>query len=150
MEVSDCPNCGSDKINMHTSRDWCNPFCWCCDNCEMRGPTWITEEGAACGWNRIAAPAASAKTLRDEFAMKALPALITAQINAAINGVDVPDQTVSEDCYTCADAMMEARKDPESPAACTCHERDSSYTCAACKAEGHYGHMEEDPSEEEE
>jgi len=25
---------------------------------------------------------------------------------------------------------------------CTCHERDSSYTCDVCKAEGYYGHME--------
>ena len=26
---------------------------------------------------------------------------------------------------------------------CTCHERDSSFTCDVCKAEGTYGHMEE-------
>ena len=25
---------------------------------------------------------------------------------------------------------------------CTCHERDSSYTCDACKEEGYFGHME--------
>jgi len=28
---------------------------------------------------------------------------------------------------------------------CTCHERDSSYTCDACKSEGFYGHMETIP-----
>jgi hypothetical protein len=25
---------------------------------------------------------------------------------------------------------------------CTCHERDSSFTCPLCKSEGYYGHME--------
>lgn len=28
---------------------------------------------------------------------------------------------------------------------CTCHERDSSYTCDVCKAQGFYGHMESPP-----
>jgi len=31
---------------------------------------------------------------------------------------------------------------------CTCHERDSSITCDACKAEGYYGHMERAPESE--
>jgi len=26
---------------------------------------------------------------------------------------------------------------------CTCHERDSSWTCKTCKADGYYGDMEE-------
>lgn len=34
---------------------------------------------------------------------------------------------------------------PEEPKkGCTCHERDSSYTCQSCKAEGLCGHMEDD------
>lgn len=28
---------------------------------------------------------------------------------------------------------------------CTCHERDSSFTCDYCKSQGHYGHMERAP-----
>ena len=27
---------------------------------------------------------------------------------------------------------------------CTCHERDSSYTCDYCKRQGFFGHMESD------
>lgn len=29
------------------------------------------------------------------------------------------------------------------PEPCTCHERDSSYTCDVCKQEGAWGHMED-------
>lgn len=25
---------------------------------------------------------------------------------------------------------------------CTCHERDSSFTCQSCKTDGYYGHVE--------
>jgi len=37
----------------------------------------------------------------------------------------------------------------QAPSQCTCHERDSSYRCEACHAEGYYGHCETPPDQED-
>lgn len=62
----------------------------------------------------VASLSASGETLRDKFAMAALPAVITAT-SAGQHLRILPDgkgirQAMAEDAYYLADAMMEARK----------------------------------------